>query len=57
MQIEIFKSEKNQNYYFTIRANNGQTVAQSEGYREKRNAAKTARSLKWRLLFAKIVEV
>jgi uncharacterized protein YegP (UPF0339 family) len=39
-QIEVFKSEKDGQYYFSIKAANGLVIAQSEGYKDKRNCLK-----------------
>lgn len=45
MKIEIFKSEKNSQFYFRIKARNGKIIAQSEGYNHKRNVHQTIKSL------------
>jgi uncharacterized protein YegP (UPF0339 family) len=37
---EIYQSDKDQQWYFRIRARNGLVVAQSEGYQDRRNAVK-----------------
>lgn len=38
--LQVFKSEKNGNWYFRIVAKNGEIVAQSEGYTTKQSAIK-----------------
>lgn len=56
MKIEIFKSTSGQ-WYFHIIATNGEIVASSEGYRNKTDCLKTAKFLRFKLIFAKIVEI
>ena len=35
MKFEIFKSEKNNKFYFRLKAKNGQVILQSQGYADK----------------------
>lgn len=35
MKFEIFKSEKNEKFYFRLKARNGQTILSSQGYANK----------------------
>ena len=35
MKFEIFKSEKNDEYYFRLKAGNGEIILASEGYKSK----------------------
>lgn len=37
-KFEIYKSEKNNQFYFRLKAGNGQVVLQSQGYKEKAGA-------------------
>lgn len=43
MHFEIFKSKDQ--FYFRLVARNGQTVAQSEGYKTKQSCTKTVKSI------------
>lgn len=54
--IQVFKGENGQ-HYFRVKADNGKTVAQSEGYKSRRNAVKTANRLKVIIAGAKIVKL
>lgn len=38
MKFEIYQSEKNQEYYFRLKAANGENVLASEGYTQKASA-------------------
>ena len=38
MKFEIFKSEKNEKFYFNLKAGNGQVVLSSQGYANKAGA-------------------
>ncbi|MEM8909031.1 MAG: YegP family protein [Bacteroidota bacterium] len=38
MPFEIFQSEKNEQYYFRLKAGNGEVILQSEGYTSKADA-------------------
>ncbi|MCB0618778.1 MAG: YegP family protein [Saprospiraceae bacterium] len=38
MKFEIFQSAKNQEYYFNLKAKNGQVILSSEGYKQKASA-------------------
>lgn len=42
LRIEIFRSTKNNQWYFRITAKNGRFVTQSEGYKTLASARKTA---------------
>lgn len=35
MKFEIFQSEKNEKFYFRLKAKNGQVILQSQGYADK----------------------
>lgn len=37
MKFEYWKSDKNTNWYWTLKAANGEKIAQSEGYSSKQN--------------------
>ena len=56
MKIELFKSDTNGEWYFRVRAKNGQVIAASEGYKNRLDALQTAKSLRFGLLFATVVE-
>ncbi len=45
MKFEIFQSEKNQNFYFRLKADNGKIVLSSEGYSNKANCQKGVASV------------
>lgn len=45
MKFEIYQSEKNQEYYFRLKAANGQVILTSEGYTTKASALKGAASV------------
>merc|ERR1719461_1611624 len=34
-KFELFKSEKNEEFYFRLKASNGEIILQSEGYKQK----------------------
>ncbi|MBR9922848.1 MAG: YegP family protein [Bacteroidetes bacterium] len=38
MKFEIFKSEKNDKFYFNLKAKNGQVILSSQGYAQKSGA-------------------
>ena len=38
MKFEIFQSEKNEKYYFNLKAGNGQIILSSQGYAAKASA-------------------
>ena len=38
MKFEIFQSDKNEKYYFNLKAKNGQVILSSQGYTTKANA-------------------
>lgn len=38
MKFEIFQSDKNQKYYFNLKAKNGQVILSSQGYEQKSGA-------------------
>ncbi|GAB4337080.1 MAG: YegP family protein [Flammeovirgaceae bacterium] len=46
MKFELFQSEKNQQYYFRLKAGNGQIILQSEGYTTKTAAKNGIESVK-----------
>lgn len=45
-KFEIFKSEKNHQFYFRLKARNGQIILQSEGYSTKANCLAGIESVK-----------
>ncbi len=46
MKFEIFQSEKSGEYYFRLKAANGQVILTSEGYKTKASAISGAESVK-----------
>ena len=44
--FEIFKSEKNDKYYFNLKAKNGQVILASQGYADKSSAKSGIESVK-----------
>ncbi|WP_224482948.1 YegP family protein [Robertkochia aurantiaca] len=44
--FEIFQSEKNEKYYFHLKARNGQVILVSQGYTDKSSARKGVESVK-----------
>lgn len=48
MKIVVFRSPVNLQWYFRMLARNGKTVAQSEGYKKRESALKTASLLSYR---------
>ena len=55
-KIEIFKGTNDQ-YYFRLKAPNGQIIAVSEGYTRKRNALIGIASVKKYAKKAKVIEL
>lgn len=49
MKIEIFKVSAG--WYFRIKGRNGKIIAQSEGYKTRRGAVKTASLFKLEIVF------
>lgn len=45
-KFEVFKSEKNNEFYFRLKSGNGQIILQSEGYKTKNNCLKGIASVK-----------
>jgi uncharacterized protein YegP (UPF0339 family) len=45
LTIELYKSQTDGQYRFRIKSRNGQIVAQSEGYVQRKSALKTAQTL------------
>lgn len=45
-KFEVFKSEKNHQFYFHLKASNGQIILQSEGYTTKSNCLSGIESVK-----------
>jgi uncharacterized protein YegP (UPF0339 family) len=43
LRIKFFRSLVNEQFYFHIKASNGKLVVQSEGYKTKQAAQKTAK--------------
>ncbi|WP_224490349.1 YegP family protein [Robertkochia flava] len=43
--FEIFQSDKNQKFYFNLKANNGQIILSSQGYESKNGAEKGIKSV------------
>lgn len=56
MKIRMFRPTPKGLWYFQVTAANGKIVAQSEGYNNREDCLKTMNSLKWKLIFAQIVE-
>ncbi len=46
MKFEIFKSEKNDKFYFRLKAKNGQVILSSQGYANKEGCKKGIESVK-----------
>ncbi len=46
MKFEIFQSEKDQQYYFRLKARNGRIMLRSEGYRTKAGCRKGVEAVK-----------
>lgn len=46
MKFEIFKSEKNDKFYFRLKAKNGQVILSSQGYANKAGAKNGIESVK-----------
>lgn len=46
MKFEIYQSEKNKEFYFRLKAGNGQVVLGSEGYKTKASALNGAESVR-----------
>lgn len=55
-KFELFQSNKNQQWYFHLKAGNGEIICQSEGYKSKQSAEKGIRSVKENASSAKVVE-
>lgn len=45
MKFEIFKSDKNEKFYFRLKAKNGQVILSSQGYANKAGAKKGVESV------------
>ena len=45
MKFEIYQSEKSQEYYFRLKAGNGENVLASEGYKQKSSAENGVQSV------------
>ncbi len=45
MKFEIFQSEKNEKFYFRLKARNGQVILTSQGYSSKASAKNGAESV------------
>jgi len=45
-KFEIFKSEKNHQFYFRLKASNGRIILQSEGYKTKASCLAAVKSVK-----------
>lgn len=45
-KFELFKSNKNGQFYFHLKASNGEIIASSEGYTTKQNAQKGIEAIK-----------
>jgi len=56
-QFEIFKSDKNAQFYFRLKADNGEIVASSEGYTSKHNAKKGIDVIKRLAVDAPVVDL
>ena len=56
MKFEIFKG-KDEQYYFRIKASNGEPVAASEGYKQKQSAKDTIDSIKKNEATATVVDL
>jgi len=53
-KFEWWRNTKGQ-YYFRLRARNGEIICQSEGYHRKAGCMKGIRAVRWCALFAKTV--
>jgi uncharacterized protein YegP (UPF0339 family) len=52
MKIQIFRSGLSAaNWYFRILAKNGKIIAQSEGYKSRKGAIKTAKLFNFEIVF------
>lgn len=56
-KIEKFRSEKNKQYYFRIKAGNGKIVCSSEGYKNKKDRNEIADNITMNLLNGLISKV
>lgn len=56
MKFEIFKGTNNQ-FYFRIKAANGQTIAISEGYVQKQSAKDTIENIKKNAATAPVIDL
>jgi uncharacterized protein YegP (UPF0339 family) len=57
MRFEIVKSDKTGQFFFRIRATNGNVLASSEQYTDKRSAVSACESIKKNAGGAEIVEL
>ena len=56
-KFKLFQSDKDDQWYFSLIAPNGETIAQSEGYISKQNALKGINSVKENATTAKVFEI
>lgn len=60
MKFEVYarkNSEGERQWYFRIRARNGEILAQSEGYWHRRDCRKAIRRIRCGALFARVKEI
>lgn len=56
MTIRLFRPTRTGFWYFQILKANGEVLATSSGYKVRDECLKDMREMKWRMIFAKIVE-
>ena len=56
MNFKLWQSHKDKQFYWVLVGNNGEVVAQSEGYVSKQGAKKGIKACK-RCFFAKVIEL
>lgn len=56
-KFELFKSEKNSQYYFRLKASNGEVIASSEGYTSKASALNGIESIRHHAAQARLVDL
>jgi len=55
-EFELFKSDKNGQYYFRLKASNGEIIARSEGYTTKASALNGIESIRHHAAEARLVD-
>ena len=56
MKFEILKA-KNKQFYFVLKARNGEIVATSETYKSKQSCIDTIKLITWGTLFSKTIDL